>query len=159
MAPLWRLTRGLGLTSHPKDGMANSENKLHELVCDSLSHCYDSYTKGCCRGSNLGPSDPKAGVLTTRPSCSPNKNAILTWNIGIVTPSTWHWLMASCVSHLLSVSQNKPVLTKCDLVHLDKVLCFARVGKDCSCTWRSSKKQNVYGFFFSTSACICKIKK
>ena len=54
-----------------KDGVANSEYKLHKLVCDCLSHRYDSCTKGCCRGSNLGPSDPKAGVLTIRPSCSP----------------------------------------------------------------------------------------
>ena len=30
-APLWRLTRGLGLTSHPKDGMANSEISFMSL--------------------------------------------------------------------------------------------------------------------------------
>ena len=59
--PFKRLTRSLGLTSYPKDGVINSENKLHELVCDYLSH---SCTKGCCRGSNLGPYDPQAGVLT-----------------------------------------------------------------------------------------------
>ena len=43
--------------------MANSENKLQELVCDCLNHRYDSCTRGCCQGSNLGPSDPKAGIL------------------------------------------------------------------------------------------------
>ena len=67
-APVRQLTRSLDLTSHLKDGVINSENKLHELVCDCLNHHNDSCTKGCCRGSNLGPSDPQAGVLTTRPS-------------------------------------------------------------------------------------------
>ena len=38
---------------------------------DCFSHRYDSCTRGCCWGSNFGPSDPKAGVLTAQPSCSP----------------------------------------------------------------------------------------
>ena len=46
-----------------------SKNKLHELICDCLSHRYDSCTRGCCRASNFEPSDPKAGALTTQPSC------------------------------------------------------------------------------------------
>ena len=43
-APVRRLTWGSDLisTSHPKDGVVNGENKLHELVSD----CYDSCTKG-----------------------------------------------------------------------------------------------------------------
>ena len=60
------------LTSHLKDGAVNSENKLHEFVCNWLNHHHDSCTRGCCRGSNLGQFDPKTGVLTTRPSCSPS---------------------------------------------------------------------------------------
>ena len=62
--PLRRLTRGLSLTSNPKDGIANSKNKFHELVCDCLSHRYDN-----CRESDFGPSDAEACALTTRPSC------------------------------------------------------------------------------------------
>ena len=71
-APLRQLTRDLNLTSHPKDRVVNSEkNFMNLFVCDCLSHCYDSCTIGCCRGSNRGSSDPKAGVLTTWPPCSP----------------------------------------------------------------------------------------
>ena len=69
-APVRRLTQYLDLTSHPKDRVANRKNKLHELVCYCLSHRYGSCTRSCCWGSNLRHSDPKAGVLTTRPSCS-----------------------------------------------------------------------------------------
>ena len=50
---------------------------LQELVCDRLSHRYDSCTKGCCRGLIFGPSDPKAGVLTNWPSCSPTLRIVL----------------------------------------------------------------------------------
>ena len=71
-APVRWLTQGLGLTSHPKDEVAKRENKLHKLVCDCLSNRFDSCIKGCCRKSNFGPSDPQAGFLTTRLSCSPS---------------------------------------------------------------------------------------
>ena len=36
--------------------MPNSENKLHEVVCDCLSYRYDSCIRGCCWGSNFWPS-------------------------------------------------------------------------------------------------------
>ena len=36
------LTQGLCLMFHLKDGMSESENKLLEHKCDSLSHYYDS---------------------------------------------------------------------------------------------------------------------
>ena len=63
LAPIRRLTRDLDLTSHPKDGVINSEYKLHELVCYCLRHRNDSCTKGYCRGSNLRPYDKRASVL------------------------------------------------------------------------------------------------
>ena len=43
-ASVRRLSRGLGLKSHPKDGVINSENKLQELVFDCFRHRYDSCT-------------------------------------------------------------------------------------------------------------------
>ena len=39
-------------------------------TCDCLSHCHYRFIRGCCRGSYIRPSDYKAGVLTTWPSCS-----------------------------------------------------------------------------------------
>ena len=50
LAPVRRLKRGLGLVSHPNVGVVNSENKLHELVCDYLNHRFDSCTKGVLPG-------------------------------------------------------------------------------------------------------------
>ena len=68
-APLRRLTR-YNLSFNRWDGNLIKENKLQKFVCDCLSPRYESCTRSCCRGSNLGPSDEKAGVLTTRPSFS-----------------------------------------------------------------------------------------
>ena len=41
-APLRRLDRGLCLTSHQKEGIINSENKLYELVW----HCLNELLSG-----------------------------------------------------------------------------------------------------------------
>ena len=59
--PLRWLTQRLSLMSNLelKDKVINSDNQLHELVRDHLSKRYESCTRGCCWGSNLGPADPK----------------------------------------------------------------------------------------------------
>ena len=64
-----------------KTGWQNSENKLHQLMCDCLSHYYDSCTKGCCCGLNQRPFNQKAGVITTRPTCSSLYKRICTINV------------------------------------------------------------------------------
>ena len=38
-------------------------DKLHELECDCLRHRYDSCTRSCCQGSNLGPYCRNADVF------------------------------------------------------------------------------------------------
>ena len=40
LAPLRWFTQGLGLTSYPKSGVSNSENKLHKLLCHCFNHRY-----------------------------------------------------------------------------------------------------------------------
>ena len=41
-----RLSQGLDIMSHQKEGIINSGNKLRKLVCDSLNHRYDSCSRG-----------------------------------------------------------------------------------------------------------------
>ena len=44
--------------------------QFKKLVFDCLSHHKDSCRRACCWISNFRPSNPKAGDLTTQPSCS-----------------------------------------------------------------------------------------